>query len=61
MYEKAELNILKNRVTNLELEIMSLKAEIKFLRMDIVHTMSQKINIKSYQYPEWDKKRKSWR
>jgi len=40
MYEKAELNILKNRVTNLELEIMSLKAEIKFLRMDIVHTMS---------------------
>jgi len=42
MYEKAEINNLKNRVTNLELKIMNYEIELQKLRMDIIQIILKK-------------------
>ena len=42
MYEKAEINNLKNRVTNLELKTMNYEIELQKLRMDIIQIILKK-------------------
>jgi len=44
MDNQVEINLLKNRITNLELQNIKIMAELKGLRQDIIQNNSRYIN-----------------